>query len=600
LSLSNPSYLMLVARNSPAIQKYLNSYFSLLFYFFFFCFIWGSWEKTIQAQPIPTIPNQQPDFPNPLKPLPEKTLPPLDSTPPNSEDTDQNIILTPESVPGNILIKRFELIGNEVLTESEIAKIVEPYLLKRISLIELLEVPRQITQLYVDKGFITTSAIIFPQVINDWVVQIQIIPGTIEAINISGLDTLNPGYLRSRLATAMRSPVNQNKLLAALQLLEIDPLIADISAELSAGVEPNSSLLEVKITEAETFNVGLGIDNSQVISIGSFRQQISLNENNLTGIGDRFSIAYSRSAGSDALSNLSYELPINSRNGTIKLTHNRADNQVIQEPFDALNIENNTEFYELSFRQPVSKSVEQEFNIGLNFAHEASQTIFLDDEPFPNVTQATDSDGRTRVTTVGFFQDYLKRDRNQVLFLRSQFELGIDALDATIDSEQADGEFVSWQGYGEYIYALSRKNVLAFKGNIQFANDNLPSIKQFSAGGLNSVRGYPQNIVTGDNGLFFSTELRSTILTRSDPQKSSSQLTLDFIPHLDFGQAWNTRTSPNQSDSALLSLGAGLKLSLSNNLVATIDWSFPILEVDTPGNSLQANGIYFSIQSELF
>ena len=135
---------------------------------------------------------------------------------------------------------------------------------------------------------------------------------------------------------------------------------------------------------------------------------------------------------------------------------------------------------------------------------------------------------------------------------------------------------------------------------MQLANDSLPSIKQFSAGGINSVKGYPQNIVIGDNGIFFSTELHLNILTKSDNQNSSPKVTLEFIPHLDFGKAWNTRTRPNQSASALLSLGAGLKLSLSNNLTAIIDWSFPILEVDTPGDSLQANGIYFSIQSELF
>lgn len=592
---------MLLVSNSPVTRKYQNSFLYFFSHLFFFCFVWGSFEKTIQAQLIPTTPNQQkPDFSNPLEPLPEKNLPPLESTPPNPEDSNQNIPLDPEFVPGNILIRKFELVGDEVLTESEIAKIVEPYLLKRISLIELLEVPRKITQSYVEKGFITTSAIIAPQVIKDRVVKIQIIPGTIEAIDISGLEALNAGYIRDRLASATQSPVNQNKLLEALQLLEINPLIADISAELSAGVKPNSSLLEVKIAEADTFSAEVEIDNSQVISIGSFRQQLSLNENNLLGIGDRFNVAYSRSAGSDALSNLSYELPINSRNGTIKLSHNRADNQIVQEPFDDLDIENETEFYELALKQPLSKSIGQELSIGLSLAHETSQTIFLDDEPFPNLTQATDSDGRTRVTTVGFFQDFLKRDRNQVLFFRSQFQLGIDAFDATIDSEQADGEFVSWQGYGEYIYALSRKNILAFKGNMQLANDNLPSIKQFSAGGLNSVRGYPQNILTGDNGIFFSSELRSTIFSRSDPKTSSPQITLEFIPHLDFGQAWNTGTRPNQSVNTLLSLGAGLKLSLSKRLVATIDWSFPIIEVDTPGDSLQANGIYFSLRSELF
>ncbi len=596
---------MLFASNSPVTQKSQHHYLYLFSHFLVVCFVWGSPKKITQAQPIPTIPNQQkPNSLPPLKPLPERVKPPLDSTSPNSsEDSNQGIPLTPELVPGKIQLDGFELVGNEVLKESEIAEIVEPYLSREISLIELLEVPRKITQAYVEKGYLTTSAKILDQVIKDQqnqVVKITIIPGTVEAINISGLDALSPRYIRSRLAKATRSPLNQNKLLAALQLLEINPLIADISAELSAGIQPNSSLLEVKITEADTFSVGLEVDNSQVISIGSFRQQISLNENNLLGIGDRFKVAYSRSAGSDALSDLSYEVPINSSDGTIKLTHNRADDEVVQEPFDALNIENETEFYELAIKQPVHKSVRQEFNLGFNLAYESSQTTFLDDEPFPNVTQATDSDGKTRVTTVGFFQDFLKRDRNQVLFLRSNFQLGIDAFDATIDSERADGEFFSWQGYGEYLYSLSSKNSLALRGNIQLADDGLPSIKQFSAGGLNSVRGYPQNIVTGDNGLFFSTEWRSTIFTKSDLQNSSPKLTLELIPHLDFGKAWNTRTRPNQSANTLLSLGAGLKLSFSKNLVATIDWSFPLIEVDTPGDSLQADGIYFSLKSNLF
>ena len=46
-----------------------------------------------------------------------------------------------------------------------------------------------------------------------------------------------------------------------------------------------------------------------------------------------------------------------------------------------------------------------------------------------------------------FFQEYTKRDANQVLALLSQFSLGIDVFDATINSDdEPDSKFLAWRG----------------------------------------------------------------------------------------------------------------------------------------------------------
>ena len=562
---------------------------SQCFLIFAFCiFICSNTQNIAQAQTIPpALPERKkPETPQPLPPLPE-IIPP-------ATKPDDKIPLPPEAIPGSILIKRFDIVGNTVLSEAEIDRIVKPYTLRQISFIELLEVPRKITQLYVDKGYITSGAVILPQTIKDRVVTIQIIPGTVEDIEITGLKQLNESYILSRLEKATKSPLNQDKLLAALQLLQIDPLITNISAELSAGIAPNSSLLKVDITEADAFKVGLNFDNSKVATIGTFSRQIELKENNVLGIGDRFNIAYTNTDGSDALSNLSYELPFNANNSKLKVTYNYADNNIIQQPFKPLNIENETQYYDLSYTQSLYKSIYQEVSIGLNFTHQSSQTTFLDGEIFPNTRGATDSDGKTKITTLGFFQDYVKRDAKQVFLARSQFLIGIDALGSVIDETKADSEFVGWRGYTEYLRALSQKNTLSIRSNIQLSNDSLAPLEQFTVGGFFTVRGYPQNILLGDNGIVLSTEIRHALI-----RNKQKDLTLEIIPFIDFGKAWNTKTELEQSVNTLAAIGAGLQLSIGQDLTARIDWGIPLVEVESSGDSLQENGIYFSLKSSL-
>ncbi len=137
------------------------------------------------------------------------------------------------SVPGTIVVSKFEIIGNKVIPSAAIDRVIKPYLFRPISFIELLELQRAITNLYIEQGYVTSGAFIPPQTIKDRTIKIKIIPGTVEEIKISGLKRLKSGYIRSRLAIATTPPLNQDKLLNALQLLQLDPLIANISAELS-------------------------------------------------------------------------------------------------------------------------------------------------------------------------------------------------------------------------------------------------------------------------------------------------------------------------------------------------------------------------------
>ncbi|NER31903.1 MAG: ShlB/FhaC/HecB family hemolysin secretion/activation protein, partial [Symploca sp. SIO1C4] len=205
----------------------------------------------------------QPILPTP-EPLPEvETLPPLEELIPPLETPPSPSQPSLEGVPDQITIKQFEVIGSTIFSQEQIAEVLEPFTLRPISFAELLQAQRAITQLYVNNGYITSGAFIPPQALQDGVVRIEVIEGEVEAIEINGLERLNSSYVRSRLALATKTPLNQDKLLQALQILQLDPLIANISAELAAGSRPGISLLEVQLQEADTFSLELSLDNQR-------------------------------------------------------------------------------------------------------------------------------------------------------------------------------------------------------------------------------------------------------------------------------------------------------------------------------------------------
>ena len=74
-------------------------------------------------------------------------------------------------------------------------------------------------------------------------------------INVKIQGRLNPNYIRSRLEKATTAPLNQEKLVSALQLLQIDPLVKTVSAELSSGVRPDTSILDQDLRRYAIYSV---------------------------------------------------------------------------------------------------------------------------------------------------------------------------------------------------------------------------------------------------------------------------------------------------------------------------------------------------------
>ncbi len=567
-------------------------------------------------QTVQNLPNQQPgqnpDLPkgplpsdNPvpdpnrdrfLQPLPQPTqpeppeIPNLERVPPEQPLPEQ-----PDAV---LEVIEIQVVGSTVLTPEEIEALVMPLEGRVLSLAQLRQVGDTITEIYLERGYITSRAILPPQTVVDGVVKIEVLEGILGEIQIEGLKRLNPSYLKSRIRLGADKPLDTASLENQLRLLRANPLLENVEASLRASQKEGESILIVRVTEADPFDVSVNIDNYSPPSVGSERAGVTVVHRNLTGNGDLFVASYNSADligdGDSEVFDFIYNFPINAMNGTVQLRAAPNRNSITQAEFKEFDISGNTEVYEFSYRQPLVRTPAQEFAVSLGLSYQQSDT-FVAGESFGFGAGRGEGDGTNTSTVIKLGQDYLRRDPKGAWALRSQFNLGVDLFDATVNNDPIpDGRFFSWQGQIQRIQRLSANHLLIVQSDVQLSTTPLLPSHQFVIGGGLSLRGYRQNARSGDNGFRFSIEDRITF-ERDD----SGFPTIQFIPFIDAGAIWNNGDNPNNeflpSEKFLVGAGLGVLWQPVPQFNVRLDYGIPLIEIDDRGDNAQDSGFYFSV-----
>jgi len=482
-----------------------------------------------------------------------------------------------------------EVVGSSILTSAEIAAIVGPLEGRSVTLQELQEAADNITEIYLERGYITSRAIVPEQTISDGVLTIQVIEGTLAEIEIEGTQRLNPEYIRSRVRLGAGQPLSTPRLEDQLRLLRVNPLFESVEASLRAGTQEGESILIVRVIEADAFELGFNLDNYSPPSIGSERLGVSLRHLNLTGNGDLLFVSYNTTRlitnGESDVVDFLYSYPVNAMNGTIQLRIPPYRNRIVQEEFELLNIEGTSQRYELSYRQPLLRTPAEEFALSLGFSYQESDISFDAEEEFEFA-------GVTRTNVFKFGQEYVRRDPQGAWALRSQFSLGVDILDATTNNSGPSAGFLSWLGQVQRVQRLSDAHLLIAQGELQLSADPLFPSQQFVLGGALSLRGYRQNVRAGDNGFRISVEDRITLL-----RDETGSPTLQLAPFVELGKVWNHRDNPNLllDQTFLIGTGLGVLWQPVPDLNIRVDYGLPLIDLEDKGDNLQDHGLYFSI-----
>lgn len=504
---------------------------------------------------------------------------------------------TPTSIPSNVqfTVRQVEVVGSTVFkpTDPTIRAITQPLEGKTLTLADLQAAANQITQLYLNRGYITSRAIVGEQAITNGVVQIQVIEGALEEIRIEGNQRLKPSYVRRRVQLGSKPPLSRADLEDQLRLLRIDSLFTDVEASLQPGSKPGTSILVVRVKEAPALSGFVGADNYSPPSVGSVRLGGGLTYRNLTGYGDTLSASYFGTITGGANNfDFNYTLPVNPMNGTVQLRVAPNNNRVTDSDFKALDIRGRSELYEFSFRQPLIRTPRQELALSVGFAAQNGQTFIFNDLGVP-FGIGPDAEGNSRTRVLKFGQDYLKRDLSGAWALRSQFNFGLNVLNATENPGSIpDGQFFSWLGQVQRVQRLGANHLLIAQADLQLTPDTLLPSQQFVVGGGQILRGFRQNARSGDNGFRVSLEDRIA-LVRND----AGEATLQVAPFVDLGKVWNTSGNPNRLPSQTFLAGAGLGILWQpvRSLNVRLDYGIPLLRLKDRGNDVQDQGFYFSV-----
>lgn len=459
--------------------------------------------------------------------------------------------------------------------------------------------------LYLDRGYFTSKV----QGVNDFnfsenytenILEIEVIEQGIQNIKIQGRERLNLSYICDRIRLGTGFPFNTIDLEEQLRLLRINPLFESIEADLIVRSQETDEIdLIVRVEEADPVTISLGIDNYSPPSIGSERTNTSFIYQNLTGLGDEVFASYSRSttSGADSL-NFNYRVPLSARNNTLQFRVAPYEQEVTQAPFDEFDIRRSSQLYEVSYQQPLIQSIRRNLVAFIGFEFQEDQT-FLFDEEFPFGSGA-DEDGFSRTSTFKLGLNYIKRDPKGAWTARSQVNIGVDIFNATTNSPPVpDGQFFSWLTQTQRIHQLNNDNLLIVQADLQLTGNSLLPAQQFVIGGASSIRGYRQNVRSGDNGFRFSIEDRITVLR---DREGISQI--QIAPFFDMGAVWNVDDNPNRLLRQTFLAGAGVGFLWNNflgidNLIVRLDYGFPIIDLNDRGDNIQDDGLYFGVNYQL-
>jgi len=150
---------------------------------------------------------------------------------------------------------------------------------------------------------------------------------------------------------------------------------------------------------------------------------------------------------------------------------------------------------------------------------------------------------------------------------------------------------------------LVNELALSVRGQYAFNSRLIPG-ETFVAGGLYSVRGYPESVVSGDNGVIASAEYRVHLTQALEPDVSPGSLfggPFRFRPQYQYGPTdWDFQLKAFvdagavssvdrvsfEVDSALLGAGIGAELSITRRFNVRVDWGFALLDLeDSAGES---------------
>jgi hemolysin activation/secretion protein len=487
---------------------------------------------------------------------------------------------------GAFPIRKIGIEGATLLSEEEAKRMTQPYEGSFQTLESLGKLVEQITGYYREKGYLTTEAFIPPQAIQDGLLTIQVQEGHIGNIHIEGNRFYRARVIGRNLSQKPGAPLNFRKLERDLNASNRFNEGYKVKAFLSAGDQPGSTDIRLKVAERQPFQVSPTFDNQGRYFIGLYRAGAEVRNDSLLKSGDRLYGRYIGATGTQVGLG-SYTVPLN-RWGT-EVSGNFSYSRVnVKLPIETPPLITGKSYSAgVSLSQPLGRNRNWLMDAGFNWQR---ATNFFEGDP-------------TNLEEVHAIQTGLNFDRYDRwgrTFNRTQNTFAFTGAGAT-------SSFWKVENFFNRLIVLPNNNLLILKAYGQWTPDALPALQQFQLGGQSSVRGFTEGVLTGDRGYNLGVEHRFPLPGLRFISPWTSQRIQGALFY-DLGQVWNDKSNPLYNPKTatlakatlLQGVGFGFRAQLTRFMQGFVDVGFGLGDrkaIEPEGRQPTAR-VHFGVRSD--
>ncbi|MCD6034527.1 MAG: Hemolysin activator HlyB [Rickettsiales bacterium] len=479
-------------------------------------------------------------------------------------------------------IDRINLEGAESLSDKEIQNLTSPYLGTCMGYNAIGALIRDVTNRYIEKGLVTSRALIPEQELKSRTLRLTIMEGVTEAIELNDMSLED----RMRASTAfpglMGKKFNLKDYEQGLDQMNRLPS-SNASLRLWPGEKEGTTKVVIKDSPQDRFRMTVGMDNYGQKNTGERRIRTGFEYDNMFWLNDRHSFFYVGSKDTNALaynisvpygywtfsSDLSYSEYFSVIGGAAEMfgaTYNNSftASRVVYRGtnsqtavFSTLNVKKSSRLLNDILLTPQPLTV---MRLGVNQTYRGTKGVWYGDFTYSR-----------GLTALGAMRDPANATSDTP---RAQF----NKLDAGIT-------YIRPFDWGRYNGSA----------RAQYAFDTLYGSEQISMGDNSTVRGFSGSVVSGDSGLYQRNEAIFALPEKAKPYIPDA-LEPGFEPYL-FLDEGTAKLKPNASYDVIAGAGGGVRVNW-DRFSTDLSIAAPLYRSD--GIETEGVEIYLNVTAKVF
>lgn len=508
-------------------------------------------------------------------------------TPQSVREVNEEIAETPADKKLVFDILDIQIEGNTVLPRRVVEKIIYPFMGENKTIDDLETARKMLEQQYKDSGFVTVFVDIPEQDVKDGLVRLSVTEGKVGRLRIKDSRYYSLGRIREAVPSLAEGsvpnfPVVQKEMASLNRSASLR-----VSPVLRAGTTPGTVDVDLNVKDQSPLYASVELNDRFSPNTSRLRLIGTLRYDNLWQRRHSLNMQYQTSPENlDQVQVFSgtYLMGLGSSGINLAVYGVHADSNVAV--LGDVNVIGKGDIIGTRLVFPLT---------GLdNYYH--SLTLGFD---YKNFNQAVQVGTGKLVTPIRYFPMSLHYSgTRQDAGGATQFGLGVNFSTRALSERKIEclpGDFedqFECKRHGaqaDFIYlrsdlhrqqTLPRDFILSGKLSVQIANQPLVNNEQFSAGGFETVRGYPESQLLGDNGLQGSVGLQS-------PRLPGDLIDWRLLAFVDGAHTRNYRRLSTDLSHSILSTGVGIRIRSPKGFSGALDFAWPLRDFRNATTNIQ-------------